>query len=135
MDQLTRQTGQTLTEFQDTVKQARQLLDSPELRRILSDAANAAGGAKRLVADLDQTTKRVNQASETLPASVARLEQSLKRMDRLIASNSQDLEQTITNLRQISDDVRDLTGEARRYPSQVLFGEPPPRRERTVKPR
>lgn len=134
MEQLTRQAGQTLTEFQSTVKEARRLLDGPDIRALLSDAALAAGGAKRMVLDLDKTTKRINQASETLPETTARLEQSLKRMDRLIASRSQDLEQTIANLRQISDNVRDLTNDAKRYPSQVLFGEAPPRRERTAKP-
>ena len=134
VDQLTRQAGKTLTEFQATVKEARRLLDSPEIRTILADAARAAGGAKRMVDTLDRTTNRINEASQTLPETIARLEQGLRRMDRLIAGRSQDLDQTIANLRQISDNVRDLTNEARRYPSQVLFGEAPPRRERTVKP-
>jgi phospholipid/cholesterol/gamma-HCH transport system substrate-binding protein/paraquat-inducible protein B len=134
MEQLTRQAGQTLTDIQTTAKEAQRLLDDPEIKRLFSDAALAAGGAKRVVIDLDRTTKRINQASETLPETIARLEQSLKRMDRLIASKSQDLEQTIANLRQISDNVRDLTNDAKRYPSQVLFGEAPPRRDRTARP-
>jgi len=134
MEQLTRQAGQTLTDIQATAKEARRILDDPEIKHLFSDAALAAGGALRMVVDLNKTTKRINQASETLPETVARLEQSLKRMDRLIASKSQDLEQTIANLRQISDNVRDLTNDAKRYPSQVLLGEAPPRRERTAKP-
>jgi paraquat-inducible protein B len=132
VEHLSRQAGQTLTELQSLVKETRRLVDSPEFRTLISDAALAAGGAKRVVADLDKTAKRMNQASETLPDTLARLEQSLRRLDRLIAGRSQDLDQTIANLRQISDNVRDLTNEAKRYPSQMLFGDAPPRRERTA---
>ena len=44
------------------------------------------------------------------------------------------MEQTVENLRQISDNLRMLTDSAKRYPSQVVFGEPPPRRDRSAKP-
>ena len=37
----------------------------------------------------------------------------------------QDLASTIANLRQITDNLRDLTEDAKRYPSNLLFGEPP----------
>ena len=38
---------------------------------------------------------------------------------------------TIDNLRQISDNLRDLTEDAKRYPSGVIFGAPPRPLERT----
>jgi hypothetical protein len=134
MEQLSRQAGQTLTDLQSTIKETRRLLDSPEIRSVLSDTAAAAGGARRMVTDLTQTAKKINQVSDTLPETIVRFEKSLRRMDRLIASKSQDLEQTIDNLRKISENLRDLTNDAKRHPSQLVFGEPPPRRERTEKP-
>lgn len=134
MAQLSRQAGATLTELQSTLKETRGLLESAEIKSVLSDAALAAGGARRMVVDLTQTTKRINQASETVPDSVARLEKSIRRLDQLIAMRGQDMDQTIDNLRQISDNLRMLTDNAKRYPSQVVFGEPPPRRDRSAKP-
>ena len=37
---------------------------------------------------------------------------------------------TIENLRQITDNLRDLTEDAKRYPANVIFGEPPKPPER-----
>jgi phospholipid/cholesterol/gamma-HCH transport system substrate-binding protein/paraquat-inducible protein B len=134
MAQLSRQAAETLTEFQETVRDAKRLLANPEIKRILADAAAAAGSAKRTVAEVGETTRRLSQASETLPATLARLERTLRRVDRLVEMKDQDLAQTIENLRQISENVRDLTNEVKRYPSLLAFGDPPPRKERGTKP-
>lgn len=133
MGQLSRQATQTLTEFQGTVKEARELLDSPEIKKMVTDAALAAAAARRTVVAMDATAARLNKASEPLPETVARLERTLRRVDRLMTAKNQDLEQTIDNLRQISENVRDLTNEAKRYPSRLAFGDPPPRRTRGAK--
>ena len=37
---------------------------------------------------------------------------------------------TIENLRQITDNLRDLTEDTKRYPANVIFGAPPPPLER-----
>ena len=37
---------------------------------------------------------------------------------------------TLNNLRQITDNLRELSENAKRYPSGVLFGEPPKRDKR-----
>lgn len=133
MAQISRQTSQTLTEFQATVQEARNLLNSPDIKHFLTDAAIAAKSARRTLQDVDETSKSLRRASEPLPDTVARLERTLRRVDRLITSKNQDLEQTIDNLREISENVRDLTDEAKRYPSRLAFGDPPPRRERPSK--
>jgi hypothetical protein len=36
---------------------------------------------------------------------------------------------TINNLRQITDNLRELSENAKRYPSGVIFGEPPKREQ------
>ena len=46
-------------------------------------------------------------------------------LDRLFGAGEADLGTTFQNLRQITDNLRDLTEEARRYPSNLLFGAPP----------
>ena len=61
-----------------------------------------------------------------LAATVNHLERSLSRIDRILGGGEADVAATIENLRQITDNLRDLTEDAKRYPSNVLFGAPPP---------
>jgi phospholipid/cholesterol/gamma-HCH transport system substrate-binding protein/paraquat-inducible protein B len=134
VQQLGVQAAQTLTDLQSTVQETKRLLESPEIRRTLSDASMAAGGARKVMVDLNQASKRINEVAESLPETMARLDKTLKRVDKFVANKNQALDQTIENLRQISDNVRDLTADAKRYPSQIIFGAPPPRREQSGKP-
>ena len=54
------------------------------------------------------------------------LQRTLARLDRIVGGGESDLTTTLENLRQISDNLRDLTENAKRYPSGVMLGEPPP---------
>jgi len=47
-------------------------------------------------------------------------------MNRLIASQQRDIEQTMGNLRAISENMKEITESSKKYPSQTLFGGPPP---------
>jgi hypothetical protein len=58
-------------------------------------------------------------------ASLTHLSQTLTRIDRIIGGGEADLTITFENLRQITDNLRDLTEETKRYPANVIFGEPP----------
>ena len=53
------------------------------------------------------------------------MERTLGRLDRIFGAGEADLGTTFENLRQITDNLRDLTEDAKRYPSNVLFGAPP----------
>jgi ABC-type transporter Mla subunit MlaD len=57
--------------------------------------------------------------------SLARLSQTLTRIDRILGGGEAGLTVTIENLRQITDNLRDLTEDSKRYPANVIFGEPP----------
>jgi protoporphyrinogen oxidase len=46
-------------------------------------------------------------------------------LDRIIGGGESNLSATLENMRQISDNLRDLTENAKRYPSDVLLGQPP----------
>jgi ABC-type transporter Mla subunit MlaD len=127
---LSRQASQTLTEFEETIREAKRMFTNPDIRRILADAAVAARSAKSAAVEASDTTKRLAQATENLPATMARLERTLRRVDQFVEVKNQDLEQTIDNLRQISENVRELTNEIKRYPSLLAFGDPPQPRKR-----
>jgi ABC-type transporter Mla subunit MlaD len=60
-----------------------------------------------------------------LPATVANLNQTLKRIELMIAGQQMNLDQTLSNIRRITEDLQDLVETGKRQPSQLIFGKPP----------
>jgi ABC-type transporter Mla subunit MlaD len=126
MSQLSVQTGQALNELRGTLQQARSILANPAIPSFLSDAAATAGEAKQLVAELSHTSRQIRRMSDELPGTLTRLDNTVRRVDHLVVSKSQDIDEILANLRVVSADLRELMTNAKRYPSQVFLGEPPP---------
>ncbi len=61
-----------------------------------------------------------------LPEITTRLNRSLRRIDTLLATKGEAVDDVLDNLRSVSEELRYLTKTVEKYPSQVLFGEPPP---------
>lgn len=127
LQQVSSQAGQMLVEFKGVAQQARRLMEGPEFKSLISNAAGTVEGTKQLIADLSQASNQIKSASEKLPEAFTRLEKSTRRVDALLANKSQDIQETVENLRVVSENLRELTDNAKRYPAQVLLGEPPPR--------
>jgi len=126
MSQLGVQTGLALSELRGTLQQARSILANPAIQSFLSDAAATAGEARHLVADLSHASMQIRRMSEELPGTLTRLDTTVRRVDHLVVSKSQDIDEILANLRVVSADLRELMTNAKRYPSQVFLGEPPP---------
>jgi phospholipid/cholesterol/gamma-HCH transport system substrate-binding protein len=138
------QANALLSELRDTSQQLRNLVGDPELKAALTDAAAAAGSARRIIekaeqpldqmlADLpraaeslDRLVKRLDSVSADLPETSTQVRQTIQRLNRLLSSQQQDIEETVENLRSISENMKELTDNSSKYPSQVLFGTPPP---------
>jgi phospholipid/cholesterol/gamma-HCH transport system substrate-binding protein len=138
------QANALLTEVRETNRQLKDLVASPELKSTLVDAAAAASSARQIIehaekplnqmlADLprvaeslEQLAKRLDSVSADLPDTSAQLRQTVQRLNRLIAGQQQDIEKTVDNLRSISENLKELTDDSKKYPSQLLFGAPPP---------
>ena len=60
-----------------------------------------------------------------LTSSLSHLERTLGRLDRITGGGSGDLTTTLENLRQITDNLRQLNEDTKRYPSTCCFGQPP----------
>ncbi|HEY7944059.1 MAG TPA: hypothetical protein VIH15_06125, partial [Casimicrobiaceae bacterium] len=84
------------------------------LAKLPGDTSATLAGVRQLVSD------------PRLPQSIAHMERTLGRLDRIFGAGEADLGTTFQNLRQITDNLRDLTEDAKRYPSNLLFGAPPP---------
>lgn len=107
-----------MRELRATNEQLRTTLANPAFQKIPDDAAAAVARMRALVDD------------PNLPKALSSLTRSMTRLDRILGGGEADLATTIENLRQITDNLRDLTEDVKRYPGNVLFGKPPTQREK-----
>jgi ABC-type transporter Mla subunit MlaD len=126
-EQLGKEVKQAMGELRGMVQDARRVLGNPDLSKALKDSSVAMGDIRRTAADLSHTAKDAREAMTQLPEVMARLNKSLRRVDALLASKGETVDDLLENLRSVSEELRYLTNAVEKYPSQVLFGEPPPR--------
>ncbi len=107
-----------LAELRESNAELKKTLAKPSLQKLPDDAEAAMVRIKELVSD------------PKLAKSLANLERTMTRFDRLLGGGESDLASSIENLRQITDNLRDLTEESKRYPANLIFGAPPPPLER-----
>ncbi len=107
-----------LAELRASNADLKTLLAKPSLQKLPDDAEAAMVRIKDMVTD------------PKLAKAISNLERTLTRVDRLFGGGEADLASSIENLRQITDNLRDLTEETKRYPANLIFGAPPPPLER-----
>jgi ABC-type transporter Mla subunit MlaD len=85
--------------------------------------------------DVRPAIKGIQGASDRLPgtfdkldATLDRISGTLRRVDRTLAEDNGSMDEALDNLRVVSQDLRELMGQVKRYPSSALFGEAPPRK-------
>ena len=101
-----------LGELRGTAEDARKLLASRELAQALANAAAAT-------ADIRGVTAR-------LPGSMNNLDASLRSARSATTDIQAELAPILRDLRAAVANLRDTTEQLRRYPSQAIFGAPPP---------
>ena len=125
----------------DTVASARRIVEKSEdevalilshlegtsykINQFLGDREGANGSLE----DVSHTLKNIRIASEGFPDTLSKLNRTIKDIDQLISERRADVEEVLDNLRSISADLAEITSNAKKYPSQLLLGEPPPRSE------
>jgi phospholipid/cholesterol/gamma-HCH transport system substrate-binding protein/paraquat-inducible protein B len=141
------QVSTLLAELRETNRQFRQVVAAPELKNAVTDAAAAASGARQIIeradkpltqllTDLPRASESINRmltrldaVTGDLPQTTSQLLQTLRQLNRLINTQQQQIQATLENIRAVTENVKDFADESRRYPSQVIFGAPPPRSE------
>jgi len=86
-----------------------------------SDVAPALKGLQTLSDRLPGTFDKVD-------GTLDRIATTLKRVDRTLAEDNGSMDEALDNLRVASQDLRELMGQVKRYPSSALFGEAPPKK-------
>jgi phospholipid/cholesterol/gamma-HCH transport system substrate-binding protein len=134
-----------LSELRETNRRVAKLLKDPKIDSLLPDAAATMAAARRFAEDTQQPVSQLLHTFNDVSAgmaelavkldalsgdtteSVVRLKGILRRLDDLIAERQPDIETALENIRLISENLKEITDNAKKYPSQFLFGEPPPR--------
>lgn len=75
--------------------------------------------------NLSKTMHNVSEASEKIKAAATRFEGTMSRVNLMIAGQEGNVDGVLENLRRLVENLRELSGEARQYPSGVIFGDPP----------
>ena len=133
-----------LSELRATNRQVADILKNPKIKSLLPDAAATMAAARRILegtekpmSQLLNAFKKVSAGLEILSTqlkpithdttdSAAHLKRILRKVDNFLSDHQPDIETAIENIRRISDNLRELTENAKKYPSEVLFGKPPP---------
>jgi paraquat-inducible protein B len=95
------------------------------------DVKAIAANANQLLVELRQMVKSSdpNAASTNLGQVLARLDSILERVDRETAEKRPEIDKFISNMKAISDDVKELTEMLKQHPSEIIFSQPPAKSE------
>jgi ABC-type transporter Mla subunit MlaD len=114
MDKIGNDTAALIAELRTTTQRLSTVLDDPAWKKLPGDADAAAVQFRKLVEDPNFTK------------SLAHLQSTLARLDRVMGGGENDLKRTLDNLRQVTENLREITENAKQYPSQLILGAPPP---------
>jgi ABC-type transporter Mla subunit MlaD len=87
-----------------------------------------------LINELRQTNSKLNKIlddpkmqglPESLNSSLTKMNKSMGKLDTILSGSQSEISVTIENLRAVSEDLREVSGNAKKYPSLLLFGEAP----------
>jgi phospholipid/cholesterol/gamma-HCH transport system substrate-binding protein/paraquat-inducible protein B len=115
----------------ETLSSMNKILDDVKMSKLTEQAG-------QLLAELRETNKKIKplitDASETmdsvskeLPEILAQLKRTLRRFNHLVSNEEENIQVSTENVRLITGNLRDITENAKKSPSQFIFGQPPPR--------
>jgi len=107
---------------------------TPTLQRIGQASAEVPETlveVRKLAGEIDEFVRKFTAILEKDIAPVAaQANRTFKRAGQVIMGQQDAIDQILDNLRVVSSELKELTGTAKKYPSSVLFGDPPPRKEK-----
>jgi phospholipid/cholesterol/gamma-HCH transport system substrate-binding protein/paraquat-inducible protein B len=117
VENLTEQTGNLLAELRETNKR---------LDPFLTDASATMATVRRITGKNEKPLTESLAALGELPEIFAQLKRTLRQFNYFVSNEEQNIGVSTENVRVITGNLRDLTENAKKYPSQILFGNPPP---------
>jgi ABC-type transporter Mla subunit MlaD len=93
---------------------------SKEGKALISDLRKTNVELKELLSSPD-----LKNSPKKLDTALTQLGTTTRRLDSILSSNQNDFSLSMENLRIASQDLKEVTANAKKYPSMILFGEPP----------
>ncbi len=139
-----KQAEELLAEVRETNRHIDRLITNGKVKSVITDASAATAAARRIMersekpvnealTDLSEISKRMNSVAKRLEAvsndlseTFVRWKRISRHLDDLISNQHPNLEKTVENMRMISENLREWSETAKRHPSQIIFGKPPP---------
>jgi len=90
------------------------------LSKVLSDPRT-----DKALSQITPMLENIAEASVELSAAVAKVHNLTNRVNGIMASEEANLHAIMQDTREVMENLRELTGDAKRYPSGILFGQPP----------
>jgi len=141
-----------LGELRNTNGRLNEILRGKDMESILRDGSAMVTAGRSIVEDskmpfqkfqtalsdtsesIDGLAKKLTAVSESLPENLAGLQRTLRRLDGFLVNQQQEIEGILSNIRVISENFKEVSENAKQYPSQLLFGSPPPLPKRESTP-
>ena len=102
---------QAITSFKKASDVMAKLLNDPRMDKAMSEIA--------------PTLQNVANASQDLTASVKKVHALVNRLNAVVASEEANVHAILEDTREVMENLKELSGDAKRYPSGVFFGKPP----------
>jgi phospholipid/cholesterol/gamma-HCH transport system substrate-binding protein/paraquat-inducible protein B len=136
--------GSLLSELRNTNGLLNEILRGKDVKTLLQDGAAMVSAGRAIVEDwkmplkkfqtalldtsesIDVLAEKLASVSEGLPETLVGLQKTLRRLDGFLMNQQQEIEVILSNIRVISENIKEVSENARQYPSQLLFGAPPP---------
>jgi len=118
---MTDKVNQILVNTNKAIEDAQIPLIAQDVRELLEVLENSS---KRLDSILQ--SQEVKQTLKNLAQTLENVNTASGRFNRFTSNKQQDLDRILEDIRVTSENLRELTDTAKRYPSWFLFGNPPP---------
>ena len=118
--------------IQDFTVNAKQAIDDANVPAIGNEAKSLLAEARQTNQHLQELLKRPDKTKSqmaNIAVMIANLNKTLTRIDRLIVTQGPQIEQALANLRVVSADLKELTGDLKQHPSQLILSQPPSKSE------
>lgn len=116
---------------EDLVASAKQAVEDADVSAISEEIIGLFAEARQTNQDLKKllASEKTNARMANVPKMIGQLNATLQRIDKLIVSQTPQIEQALKDLRQTSANLKELTENLKKHPSEVIFSQPPPKSE------
>ncbi len=125
-----------LNTINSTVEKSEVVELSKDLRALVANLNKVSNNVKQILEsnDVNTSLKNLNEAMDNLNEASTKLPKILNQVDKTVinfrrfsSTQQEDIQSILDNLRNVSENINEITETGGNYPSWLLFGNPPPR--------